>query len=87
MNGHQLHKASEAEDTNGSLAQGPKNAVISALRYHGWKMEQARILINEDEWGMDFTIGSPTMLKYYLVMAHDQRTYKGLEQQLRDKGD
>ncbi len=87
--GHQLHKAAgltQAGDTSGNLAQGPIKDVISALMYYGWKMEQAHIRINEEGWDLDLSIGSRSMLKHYLVLAHDNRTYTELEQQLRDRG-
>jgi hypothetical protein len=35
---------------------------------------------------MDLTVGSPAMLKHYLVLAHDKKCYKEIEDDLRSRG-
>ncbi len=44
------------------------------------------MLENEHGEEMDLSFGSPAMLKHQLIASHDKKTYRELEQQLRDSG-
>ncbi len=46
-------------------------------------MINAHMLENEDGLSMDLTVGSPAMLKHYLILAHDKKSYKEIEYELR----
>ena len=49
-------------------------------------MINAHMLENEDGMSMDLTVGSPVMLKHYNILAHDKKSYKEIEDELRQQG-
>ena len=77
LNGMQLHQAAsiiQAGDDIDHKAQGPIKAIVKALKFYGWKMLQAHILVNEEGAELDMSVGSPAMLKDYVVLSHDSNT-------------
>ncbi len=49
-------------------------------------MKNTHLLENEDGLQLDLTIGSPAMLKHYLILAQDKKGYKEIEDELREQG-
>jgi hypothetical protein len=71
LTGKELHDAATLIRES-ILPQGPLLAVQHSLKQLKWCLPQAHIMKNNDGEDLDLTLGSPTMLKHYIVIAHQK---------------
>ena len=64
------------------MPQGPLLALATSLKWFKWKLVQPHILQNDSGQLLDLTIGSPYMLRGYLIEAFDRITYLELSAML-----
>ncbi len=85
LSGHELHTAAGLiRDT--VLPQGPLLAVQSALKQLNWSLPQAHIMGGSAQGQFDMTRGTPTMLKHYVVLAHQDNVNNELAKLFAVKG-
>ena len=67
LTGKELHDAATLIRES-TLPQGPLLAVQHSLKQLKWCLPQAHIMKHSEGEDLDLTLGSPTMLKHYIVI-------------------
>jgi hypothetical protein len=83
---HELHEAHARFIGAHSLPQGPARAIKDSLSWFGWTMPKPHILLTSTGEELDMEMGSPAMLKHYLIRAHEEKADKACEEVINQRG-